>query len=256
LAIPKRPPQTLGWWLFGAILFTGLCTWRFQLWAFDFRQAIGDLGEYGARFRHPDWTGLLSYCKLMLQTLAIAFWGTVIGTLIALGGSLFGARNLTPSRLAYRITREYFNLTRCIPDPVFAILFLMCIGVGAQAGVFALALHTGGFLGKTICESLEGVDPGTYQGLRSTGASPMQVLVYAGFPSVLREVGSFGIYSLDRNIRMAAVLGIFGAGGIGVPLKDSIDRFRFDQSAAVLSVLVVTLLIFELLSDRLRKALA
>lgn len=254
-SLPKKPKNWTWAWIVGIALVTAGLSWKIDLLHFDFRQAVGDMGEYAGRFAHPKWAGLMGYLVLMAQTVAIAFWGTFLALIIALGTCQFGSRSISSTNWGYRLVREYYSITRATPDAVYAVLLLMCFGLGPQAGVIALALHCGGFLGKSVCESLERVDRGVYEGLLATGCNRSQLLVFGGFPSVVREIGGFTLYTFDRNVRMAAALGIFGVGGIGVPLKDSLDRFRFDETSAILVVLLVSVLALESLSDTLRKRL-
>ena len=251
--IPARPKSWLPLWLFGILLLCGAIVWKLQLTQFNVAEASQDLGEYVSRYKSPSFQNLPEYLGLMFQTVAIALWGSGIAFLIASLTCLFAARNLSPHPLLYRLTREIFSFLRAVPDLAFAVLFIMSFGIGPQSGVCALALHGIGFLGKSFAESLERVDFHPYEGLASVGAGRWQSFVYAGLPSIQREMVGATLYTFDRNVRMAAVLGIVGAGGIGVPLKEAVDLFRYSDAFAILIVILVTLLAIEFLSDTLRR---
>jgi len=124
--------------------------------------------------------------------------------------------------------------------------------MGPLPGALALGIHTAGFLGKFFSESLERVDGGVYEAVSATGASRLQVVMYAGWPSILREALGYTLYIFDRNVRMAAVLGLVGAGGIGLALHDTLRMFNYNESAALIIVILVTILIIDYLSTWLR----
>ena len=254
--IPPRPRSWLPLWLFGILLLCGAIIWKLQLTQFNVQEAGQDLSEYVSRYKSPSFQNLPEYLGLMFQTVAIALWGSAIALVVAMSGCVLAARNLSPHPAVYRIAREIFSFLRAVPDLAFAVLFIMSFGIGPQAGVCAIALHGIGFLGKSFAESLERVSPQTYEGLESVGAHRWQTLVYAGFPSIQRDIVGATLYTFDRNVRMAAVLGIVGAGGIGVPLKEAVDLFRYSDAFAILIVILGTLLATEFMSDSIRRRLA
>jgi phosphonate transport system permease protein len=135
------------------------------------------------------------------------------------------------------------------------VLISAGLGLGPQAGALALGIHTAGFLGKFFAESLERVDKGSYEALDAVGAGFSQKLMYAGWPSILREMSGYTLYILDRNIRTAAVLGLVGAGGIGIALYDTLRMFNYSQSAALLIVLVITIMLLDRMSNFIRSKL-
>lgn len=254
-AIPARPRSWLPLWLFGILLACAAIIWKLELTQFNVSEATQDLGEYVSRYTSPSFQNLPEYLGLMFQTVAIALWGSGLAFVAAILTCIFATVNLSPHPVVYRLAREVFSFLRAVPDLAFAVLFIMSFGIGPQSGVCALALHGIGFLGKSFAESLERVDFHAYEGLASVGAGRWQSFVYAGLPSVQREVVGATLYTFDRNVRMAAVLGIVGAGGIGVPLKEAVDLFRYSDALAILIVILVALLVIEFLSDSLRRRL-
>jgi phosphonate transport system permease protein len=123
-------------------------------------------------------------------------------------------------------------------------------------GALAIGVHTAGFLGKFFAESLERVDPGVYEALAATGAGRMQVVMCAGWPSIQREALGYVLYIFDRNVRAASVLGLVGAGGIGLALHDTLRLFNYGESAALILLLLVTILVIDNLSTWLRRKIA
>lgn len=221
----------------------------------DLSHGLEDVVEYFSRYSAPEFSRLPVWLSLMLQTLATALWGTVLAML--LGGLLapLAARNLSPHPLAYRLAREGLNLIRALPDLLLALVFVAALGLGPLPGVLALGVHTAGFLGKFCAESMERVEPGVYEALSATGARWSQRVAYAAWPSVLRETAGYVLVILDRNVRMAAVLGLVGAGGIGLALHDTLRLFDYGQSAGLIVVILVTIAALDAFSSWLRARL-
>lgn len=211
-----------------------------------------DMVEFMSRFSSPDFSDLGRYARLMGETLAIGLWGTALAVVIGMLAAPFAARNLSPSPVVYRVTREVLNLVRAMPDLLLALIFVAAIGLGPLPGVLALGLHTGAFLGKFYAECLERVDRGTYEAVRASGANFLQVTVWAGWPSILQELVSYAIYVLDRNVRMAVVLGLVGAGGVGIALTTTLRLFEYNRASALILVVLATILAIDYLSAWLR----
>jgi phosphonate transport system permease protein len=164
----------------------------------------------------------------------------------------FAARNLTPNKATYRLAREVLNFLRAMPDLLLALIFVAALGLGPLPGALALGVHTAGFLGKFFAESLERVDKGVIEAVQATGASRSQVVMYAGWPSILREAIGYTLYIMDRNVRMASVLGLVGAGGIGLALHDTLRLFKYGESAALIVVILTVILAFDYFSTWMR----
>lgn len=213
---------------------------------------INDTFEYLSRYSSPDFTGFPKYLILMGQTLAIAFWGTFIAFSSSILLAPLAAKNLSPNPIVYRLVRELLNFLRAIPDLILALLFVSALQIGPLPGVLALGIHTTGFLGKFFAESMERVNPGIYQGLLSTGANFIQVIVFAAFPSIISEVTGYTLYIFDRNVRMAAVLGLVGAGGIGLELQKNLRLFQYDSSSALILVILLSIVTIDYISAWIR----
>ena len=249
-SLPPKPRNPLPVWLTLILVLLWLIVWDLDISFETLAYGIDDMAEYFSRYGQPDFTYLSRYLHLMGVTLATAFWGTVFALLVAFSLAPFAARNFSPNALSYRLAREALNFMRAMPD-----LMLATLGLGPMPGALALGVHTAGFLGKFFAESLERVDPGVCEGVAATGANFPQRVMYAGWPSILRESLGYTLYIMDRNVRMGAVLGMVGAGGIGLALVDTLHLFKYGESAALILVILSTILIIDYASAWLRKRL-
>jgi phosphonate transport system permease protein len=145
------------------------------------------------------------------------------------------------------------DFCRAIHEMVFAVLFVVAVGLGPFAGVMALFVHTTGILAKLFSEAVEAIDPRPVEAIRATGASRLQEVVYGVIPQVLPLWMSFALYRFESNVRSATVLGIIGAGGIGQVMFESIRGFYYPQASAMLIVVVLTVTVVDLISQQLRR---
>jgi phosphonate transport system permease protein len=147
------------------------------------------------------------------------------------------------------------DATRAINEMVFARLFVVAVGLGPFAGVLALWIHTTGVLAKLFSEAVEAIDPQPVEGIRSTGASALHEIVYGVIPQVMPLWISFALYRFESNVRSASVVGMVGAGGIGVVLWEIIRGFQYAETCAVMAIIVVSVTAIDLISARIRKIL-
>ena len=213
-----------------------------------------NMRQFGREFLHPDfsdWTFLVSQMWLTIQ---IALWGTAIAVLIAVPLGLLGARNVTPPYVQLPI-RRLMDVLRSVPDLVIGTIFVVAVGLGPFAGVMALALNTGGVLGKLFSEAVESIDKGPVEGVRATGAAPLQEVVWGVIPQVAPLWTSYALYRFESNSRAATVLGLIGAGGIGQILFDSLNSFSYSRVAAIAIVIVIAVTLIDLLSQTIRARL-
>ena len=250
--LPPKPLNPMPVWAAATLAMLWLIVWDLHISFEALAYGITDIAEYFSRYEQPDFSNLSRYLALMGITLATALWGTVFALLVAFFLAPLAARNFAPSPLAYRIAREILNFMRAMPDLLLALIFVVALGLGPLPGALALGIHTAGFLGKFFAESLERVDKGVCEGVAATGANFPQMVMYAGWPSILREALGYVLYILDRNVRMASVLGLVGAGGIGLALHDTLRLFDYGQSAALILVILATILIIDYASAWLR----
>lgn len=255
-AMPAAPRTStaalLGWGLLLAVLAG---SWRgADMRPLDLWRDAGNMAQYASGFFPPDFGEWRYYLSELLVTLQIALWGTALAVLCSVPLSLLAAGNLTPAWVHVPV-RRVLDACRSINEMVFALLFVVAVGLGPFAGVLALWVHTTGVLAKLFSEAVETIDPHPVDGIRATGAHPLAEIAFGVIPQVMPLWISYGLYRLESNVRSASVVGMVGAGGIGMVLWDVIRGFQYGQTAAVLLMLVVTVSLIDVLSSQLRKRL-
>lgn len=243
--------SAIGW----AVLFM-LLSWGWNAAEMNPLVLIKDSGnmlEFAGDFFPPDFRDLSYYLDEMIITLHIALWGTVLAIIFAIPFGLMSADNIAPAWL-YQPVRRLMDASRAINEMVFAMLFVVAVGLGPFAGVMALFIHTTGVLAKLFSEAVEAIDPRPAEAVRATGANKLEEILYGVIPQVLPLWISYSLYRFEANVRSATVVGMVGAGGIGVILWESIRGFSFQQTCAVMIVIIICVVIIDLISQRLRKA--
>lgn len=220
----------------------------------DLLRDSGNMVRYAADFFPPDFRDWRMYVAEILVTLQIAVWGTVLSIVCAVPFGLLSASNIAPWWI-HQPVRRAMDACRAINEMVFAMLFVVAVGLGPFAGVLALWIATTGTLAKLFSEAVEAVDPQPVEGIRATGASKIEEIVYGVIPQVMPLWISYTLYRFEANVRSASVVGMVGAGGIGVVLWEIIRGFQYAQTCAVMLIIVVTVSVVDLASARIRKAL-
>jgi phosphonate transport system permease protein len=195
---------------------------------------------------------LLHVLAKMLETLEMALWGTLLAVLLSIPLAYYAAANYAPNRLAYNASRSTISLFRAIPELVSALFLVLAFGFGPIAGFLALGIHGAGFLGKFYAEDIENADRNPQEALQAIGAGKVKTLWYGVLPQVLPQYIAYTLYILDRNVRMATVIGIVGAGGIGLELKGRFDMFNFGHVGTILLIIFITVFLLDRFSARLR----
>lgn len=188
----------------------------------------------------------------MWETIEMGFWGTFISIMISLPLGILSSRNYTPNKMVYVVARGWLSFHRAMPELIIALFLVLMYGFGPIAGVLALAIHTSGVLGKFFADEIENAPPGSQLALKASGANSMKVLRFAVIPHVLPAWIAYIQYIFERNIRTATVLGIVGAGGIGMELKGRWDLFDYGHATTILLVIFLTVVVLELGSQKLR----
>lgn len=246
----------MGTMLVWGLLLAALATsWKgADMRPLDLLRDSGNIVQYGRGFFPPDFSDWRSYLSELLVTLQIALWGTALAVVCAVPLGLLASSNLTPWWIHHPV-RRVLDACRAINEMVFALLFVVAVGLGPFSGVLALWVHTTGVLGKLFSEAVEAIDPHPVEGIRATGAHPLHEVLYGVLPQVLPLWVSFALYRFESNVRSASVVGMVGAGGIGMVLWDVVRGFQYAQSAAVLILLAIAVTLIDLLSAQLRKHL-
>ena len=192
---------------------------------------------------------------LLVETIEIAAWATLLALLSAFPLAALAASNYTPHVLVHALVRAMGALLRAVPEFISALVLVLVFGFGPIAGVVALGLHSAGFLCKFFAEDIENADRAPQDALRAFGANKLKVLRHAVLPQVLPSYVAYAQYILERNIRSATVIGIVGAGGIGQELKGRFEMFHFGHVGTILCAILFTVLTLELITGRLRRHL-
>jgi phosphonate transport system permease protein len=198
--------------------------------------------------------GLVVMGKL-IETLQIALWGTILSLFLSIPLGFLGARNLMGDGLVVALARGLVSFLRAIPELISALFLVVAYGFGPIAGVLALGLHGAGFLGKFFADDSENADPKPQEALRALGASSLKMARYAVLPQVMPQYTAYTLYILDRNIRMATVIGLVGAGGIGQELKGRFDMYAYGHVATILLTIFLMVLVIDNVSAKLRQKL-
>ncbi|MDJ0704647.1 MAG: phosphonate ABC transporter, permease protein PhnE [Leptolyngbyaceae cyanobacterium MO_188.B28] len=217
-------------------------------------QGGGNMAEYISRYFPPDFTDWRFYLSDILETIGMGIWGSLTAAIFAVPLSIMAAENVAPPWMVF-IIRRFMDAMRAINEVVFALIFVVAVGLGPFAGVLALFVHTAGALGKLFSEAIEAIDPGPVEGIRATGASKLQEIIFGVIPQVIPLWTSFTLYRFEANVRAASVLGIVGAGGIGVSLYQSFRAFKYGKVCAILIILSTAVSITDTISAKIRQRL-
>ncbi len=257
----RRAPraQLLIWagWLFAAALFV----YCFQLisektiWTFvwDAPQQAGDLA---VRMVPPDWLYIRALGRPIWDTLNMATIGTAVAVVLAIPIAYCAARNTTPSVSVVRPIALFIIVSsRSINALIWALMLVTIIGPGVFAGIIAIALRSIGFCAKLLYEAIEEIDESQVEAVRATGASGAQVTTYGITPQVLPAFAGISVFRWDINIRESTVLGLVGAGGIGLELNAALTQLYWTQVSLILLVIIGTVILSEWVSAKVRHAI-
>ena len=201
----------------------------------------------------PDFSHFWLYLKESLVVLHIAIWGTLISACLSLPLGLLAARNIVGNVLIRYLVRRFLDLLRAVNEFVFALMFVSAVGLGPFAGVLAIAVHTTGVLGKLISEVVESIDPGQVEGVLSTGANKIQVILFSVLPQIIPLWISNVLYRFEVSVRSATVIGFCGAGGIGFLLWEAIRSFNSREVSAMLIIMVAMVSLIDFICEKLRR---
>jgi len=218
----------------------------------DLFRDFGNMAQYSRDFFPPSFRDWRLYLEEMLVTFHIAVWGTALAIVSAVPCGLMSSENIV-SPWIYQPMRRIMDACRAINEMVFAMLFIVAVGLGPFAGVLALWVHTTGTLAKLFAEAVEAIDPRPVEGVRSTGASAFEEIVYGVIPQVLPLWISYSLYRFEANVRSASVVGMVGAGGIGVVLYEVIRGFHYAETSAVLLIIIAFVSLIDLASAGIRR---
>lgn len=249
-----RRPSPFGWGvglIFIALLVQGVVVMEIT----PARLASGavNLVHFIGRAIPPNLSDLDVIGWSMLETLYIALVGVTVGVILSVPFAFLAARNTTPHAAVRVVTRFLIASMRTIPDLVWALIFVVAVGLGPLAGVLAIIMDTIGFAARFFSERIEEVHPGPSEALASTGAGRLSVIGGAIMPETLASMTATSLFSVEKALRSAVTLGLVGAGGIGVELAAAMRLFNYDEALTIIIAILICVLGFEQLSSAIRR---
>lgn len=217
--------------------------------------SLANVLQTAGEFVGIDWSLAPSLWQPALETIMVATLGTLVGVVLCVPAIWFGALNITPlPPVTYPIARLMMTLSRSIHEIVWALFFVAAVGLGALAGVLAISMRSIGFIAKISAEAIEDLDPKPVEAIRAVGGSEFQVFIYAILPQVLPVMIGVIIFEWEINIRRSSILGLVGAGGLGLVFFRQLNTFNYPGVTTVILAILVLILLGEFVSYFVRKA--
>lgn len=251
-----------------AVYFVGICIaiWSFKGSGWSIEKLLGS-SSYLIRFlneafptldkHHLSTNDFLRYLDAMVETFQIAFTGTIVGILLGFGFALFSSRGLLGTgplhKFNYLVSKFLISLFRTIPDLVWAIIFVMVVGLGAFAGTLTISVDTIGFCGRFFAEEMEDVDKSPSEAIESTGASKLDSVFAAVIPAAMPGLITTSLFAFEKAIRSSVVLGLVGAGGIGLELQSLMNWMAYDRAMVIIFMIFALVMAVEQLSSYARR---
>ena len=257
-SVPKPPLRdrmgsSLAW-----LAIAGLLVWSWNPTEMSNAGALvtdwRNMAEFASAFLSPNFHDWDIYIEEMIVTVQIALWGTALAVVVGIPFAILSSSNIAPTWIVQPV-RRLMDAFRAINEIVFALFFVVAVGLGPFAGVMALFVHNTGVVAKLFSEAVEAIDPRPVEGIRATGAGRLHEVIFGVIPQVMPLWASFTLYRFETNVRSATVLGIVGAGGIGHYLWENVRSFLYDQTAAIIIIVVLTVSLIDIVSAQLRKKL-
>lgn len=203
----------------------------------------------------PDWSSFRSVWNPLLDTIKMSLLGSMLGAVLALPVAVAASSNITTSKIIIIISKTLLSLLRTLPTLVSALIATFIFGLGPMAGTVAIMLFTISYVGKLLYEQIESVDMGPFEAMQSIGMTRIQAFRYAVVPQVLPSYISTSLYCFEGNVRYAAILGLVGAGGIGLLINEGLGWRDYPAVGLIVLVLIITVYAIERISEHFRKKL-
>ena len=230
--------------------------WRLDFSVLRFGSGLAQIAHIvGSMFPPSPGPHLRVFLHALAETLAIAFLGTLLGAILAFPLGLLAARNIIPNIFAHFAVRRVLDTVRGVDVLIWALIFINVVGLGPFAGILAIAASDMGSFGKLFSEAIENTDRKPVDGVLSTGASSLHTVRFAVIPQVFPVIASQILYYFESNTRSATIIGIVGAGGIGLHLSEQIRVLEWNKVAFLVLMILVTVAIIDWISSRLRFAI-
>jgi phosphonate transport system permease protein len=247
-------------WLSSAIfvLFLGFFLWSLAGAGVSLQsllRGLPNMGTIAGDMFPPATDRAQPILKAILVTFQMALVGTVIGVILSVPMALLAAKNTSPHPSVRYLTRSIISFVRTVPDLVWALFFVVSVGLGPFAGTLTIIVDTIGFCGRFFAEAFEEVDPGPSEALDAIGSNPLDRIAVVQIPSALPSIINSSLFSLEKGVRSSVILGLVGAGGIGAELAVSMEMFRYDQASFIILAIFILVFTVEHFSSRMRERL-
>lgn len=240
-----------------AILVLGFLFYMLNRLGFFSERFYGSLGKLAVMFGQmfPPTTGgqMLDFTNAIAETLAMAFIGSLIGSLVALPLAFMAAKNFNPIRPLQFLTRRFADVLRAADYMIWGLIFVRAVGLGPLPGIMAIAIVDAGILIILFSEAIENIDRKQVEGIRASGGNRLEVIRFGVMPQVMPVLLTNALYMFESNTRAATILGIVGAGGIGFLLSDNLRAFEFSNACTIILMIIVVVYIIDWGSRKLRE---
>lgn len=255
---PKRSPWDIVKVILIVMVILAIYIWTFVGinidWTRAFERVAENFSRVVPRLLSPDWSATLKVTMSIIETIFIAFAGTLMASILAVPLGFLASRNIT-NRFFATLGKWILSANRSFPELLLAIIFVAAIGPNAFAGVLAIAIHSTGMLGKLYSEVVESIDMSIIEAMEATGANKVQVLFHGILPQVIPEFLSYAIYRFEIDIRASSVLGIVGAGGIGTMIMFAAMNRNWNEMGLILLAIIIVVTVIDMASARIRRKL-
>lgn len=244
---------------FTFVLLIALIVWSFIYTGFnvgDLMVGLPQIGDLFAQMIPPDMSYLSQITQPMLDTIRMAIVSTVLGSIVSIPVALLCASNIVQKKWINIPARFVLNIVRTIPDLLLAAIFVAVFGIGQIPGILALFILTICIIGKLLYESLETIDPGPMEAMTAVGANKVTWIVYGVVPQAISSFASYVLYAFEVNIRASVVLGLVGAGVIGLFYDQTLGLFQYPKTATIILFTLVIVVIIDYVSTKVREQLA
>jgi phosphonate transport system permease protein len=221
----------------------------------NFLFKLPNIFELIYRFFPPNWQYANNVWPKLFETIQMAIIATTVATIISIPLSLLAARNITTNKWLFNIIRFFLNVLRTIPDIILAVVFVGLFGIGAFPGILALIIFSLGILAKLMSDTIEAIDMTPIEAMEASGANRIQTIWYSVVPQILPQFVSFSLYVFEINIRASVVLGLVGAGGIGLLLNQQINFFNYPSVTTITIIIFVVVVVIDYISGKIREGL-
>lgn len=260
LSLPPKPKNSLAKKVRNiiiVILVIAMYIWTFVTididWGRAIERAVNNFQRVIPELFSPDWSALGDVSASMLETIFIAFAGSLMAAVIAVPLSFIAARNMMGGIITSVIGKFFLSSVRAFPEIILAILFVVAVGPNAFAGVLAIAIGSTGMLGKMFSEIIESIDMQVIEAMEASGANKVQILFHGVLPQIIPEFLSYAIYRFEVDIRASSILGIVGAGGIGTMIMFASSNRNWNEMGMILLAIIIVVTIIDFASARIRR---